>query len=155
MDDYVKTEYKKLQQKYNLPEYKKFNDVFEIVSIEENKSGKFANALTRVVHGKIKFFLTFFDPFLLPQPNSAYMMIVSKDIGRLREGLLEVYKELMVDYNNGYLVLLKGEKEMMNYVKDIWKKHEAYKKKLIKFIEELNKIVLKTTDVKENKGYLG
>jgi hypothetical protein len=154
--DQIEKEYEELQKKYNLPPFKEFNKEFEIVALELDKCGIFLNAITRVVHAKIKHYLSFIDPFLAPQPTSTYTMVIFKELDdTFRKNSLKFYKELMIEYQNGHLVLLGSDKEKVQYINNIWNKNKQYKKEMQSMLKKLNKIVLKDENKSNTAGYLG
>jgi len=147
----IKTEYERLKKKYNLPNFGKLNEEFEIYSIEK-KDCLLRNIRRRIIE-KLGFFTRILDNVLYPNSGSLVSIHESKffsDEEKLR--LSDLYKELMI-YERESLALdvSPDEKEDALVIKKIFKDWNRLKKEVENVVNKMEKSwKTKDEDLKNN-----
>lgn len=154
--DLVKEKYAELCKKYELPDFEKINQEFELEAIDLKKSGIFINAIIRVIHSRLQQFLGYLDQFLVPQPSSAFTIFIFKGLtSENRKKILDLYKEIAILYQYSLKIILSEENEKVEFINHLWKKYPCIKSQFIIIVDELKDIFLKEEKKIKFQEYMG
>ena len=152
----LKKNYKKVQEKYDLPDFDSMNRDFQIEKIADCESDYLIREIRRCIGDKFSNYLRFVETILNPVNAPMFVFSVIKSIGTDEKSKLsETYKELA----KLELTLVKldvdfCEEREAEFIKDSYKKWQKIKKEILSVVE----IMEKNWDNKfeaNNKGYFG
>src|SRR3989344_5359774 len=136
----IEEEYKKL--KYNLPDFKKLDEEFEVSNIQGLEDKKFLTRfIRRKVNEKVIFFCRIIESILYPQsPN--YISIVESRIftEEEKQEMAEFYKKLM-NYEKESLILdvEPDDKQSVKYTNEVFNNWSETKKQMIVITRKMQK----------------
>jgi len=152
----LKQEYKKIQEKYNLPSFEELNEDFNIEKASEVQVELLIREIRRFVADKLSNYMRFVEAILNPVnvPMFVYSLIKSLDTQE-KEKLKEIYKKLsknelkLIELDINY----SEEKEAL-FIRDSYKMWQEMKKDLLDIFEKANKNWDNKVESK-NKDYFG
>ena len=150
----VETKYKELGLKID---YNNFNGVFEICALDLDKCGIFSKAVLRVVVNRIRTYLSYLEPLVNTMPHTFYHMVVFKnasDEDKERAGVF--YRRLMDFYHEALIAEMKGDKEIVKFLENLWKEWEDFDIGVVNVLKICKAVWLdKKEDEKNSSEYLG
>src|SRR3989344_1228252 len=127
----IEEEYKKL--KYNLPDFKKLDEEFEVSNIQGLEDKKFLlRFIRRKVNEKIIFFCRIIESIIYPQSPNYISMVESRVFSEEeKQNMAELYKKLMY-YEKESLILdvESDDKQSTKYINEVLNDWTEIKKKL-------------------------
>jgi len=152
----LKKQYEKLKQKYNLPEFEKLNEDFEIEKLQEKESDLLLREIRRAAIDRNISYLRFIEMFQNPQQAPLFFLALVKNLDSREKQLLDdIYLELgkfeikSIALDNNY-----NENKEAEFIKTFYKDWQKIKEKFGKITQALENSWDKKSD-KSNKGYLG
>ncbi len=149
----LKSQYKKLQEKYNLPEFKEINDAFEIDRIER-ETDRLLREIRKTMLEKIVGYIRLIELIISPAQASPVFMILVKEVSSNDKLILDnVIKEFAIlELNSFKLDIESTEDEEAKEIKNIitaWEKTKEDLKSIIKMMERN----WKSTNQKRDRNY--
>ena len=136
----IEEEYKKL--KYNLPDFKKLDEEFEISNIQGLEDKKFLlRFIRRKVNEKIIFFCRIIESILYPQSPNYISMVESRIFTEEeKQNMAELYKKLM-HYEKESLILdvESDDKQSTKYINEVLNDWTEIKKQLVEITRKMQK----------------
>ena len=137
----LKQEYKKIQEKHNLPGFEEMNSNFNIEKAAEVEVDLLIREIRRFVADKLANYMRFAEAILNPVnvPMFVYSLIKSLDVQE-KEKLTEIYKKLsknelkLIELDINY----SEEKEAL-FIRESYAMWQDMKKDLLDVIEKANK----------------
>ena len=91
----LKKDYKKIQEKYDLPEFEKLNEDFQIEKLAETETDFLVREIRKFMADKFMNYLRFIESILNPVNVPMFVFSIVKSIGEdEKKKLTEVYKKL-------------------------------------------------------------
>ena len=123
----LKKNYKKVQKKYNLPEFEKLNEDFQIEKLSELETDYLIREVRRFMGEKFSNYLRFVEAILNPTNVPTFIFSIVKSIRtEERNKLMEIYKQISkLELELIELDISFSEKNEANFIKgsyDIWQK---------------------------------
>ncbi len=152
----LKENYKKLQERYNLPSFEKLNEDFQIEKATESETDLILREVRKYVTDKFFNYLRFIESILTPTNAPMFVFAITKTIcGKDRERLTELYKKIAkVDIELIELDIEYSEEKEANAIKKYYEMWQDIKKELM----ELVGVIKKNWDNKiedNSKSYFG
>ena len=152
----LKQEYKKIQEKHNLPSFEELNEDFNIEKASEVKVELLIREIRRFIADKLSNYMRFAEAVLNPVNVQmfVYSLIKSLDVQE-KEKLTEIYKKLsknelkLIELDIAY----SEEKEAL-FIRESYVMWQEMKKDLLDVIEKANKNWDNKVESK-NKDYFG
>jgi len=143
----LKKDYKKVQEKYNLPDFIELNKDFHIEKIAEIKTEFLIREIRKFMADRFSNYLRFVEALLNPQNAPMFVFSVVKSIGNEdKKKLTEIYKKLAkIEVELIELDIQFVEQKEVEFVKQSYKTWQEIKKDLLDVV----KIIKKNWD---NKG---
>ena len=131
--------YKKLQKKYNLPNYRELNKNFELDYIDDPFF--LLRSIRKRIHEKIVFFARIFEKIMFPNQAVVIEMYEAKFFTeKEKEDLSKVYEELLsLDRKALSLNISSTDAKEADYIKDTFKIWPKLSKKTMFIIDKLDK----------------
>jgi|TARA_Y100000296_G_scaffold41148_2_gene47438 hypothetical protein len=152
----LKKDYKKIQKKYNLPEFEKLNKDFNIEKTAETETDYLIREVRRLMADKFANYLRFVETLLNPvnAPMSIFSIVKTLKTEE-KNKLTEIYKKLLrneVDHLE--LEVSFSEEKEAKYIKESYETWLGIQKDFVDIIKTIkgnwdNKVE------KNNKGYFG
>ncbi len=152
----LKKDYKKIQEKHNLPGFEELNKDFQIEKIAEVKTEFLIREIRKFMADKFSNYLRFIDALLHPVNTPMYIFSIIKLIGvEEKKKLIDIYKKLVkIEVRLIELDIKFFEEKEAEFIKesyDVWKE---IKKDMLEIIEVIKKNWDNKSEVNE-KGYFG
>ena len=152
----LKEDYKKIQEKYDLPEFEKLNEDFQIEKLAETETDFLVREIRKFVADKFMNYLRFIESILNPVNVPMFVFSIIKSIGEdEKKKLTEVYKKLAKCEVE--LIKLDIEFSEDNEAKFVKESYELWQK-IKKDISGVIDVIRKNWDNKlesNGKGYFG
>lgn len=153
----VKKNYLKLQKKYNLPDFDKLNEDFQIEKVAESETDLLLREIRRFMFDKISNYIRFLESLLNPINASMFTFSILKTLGvgdkRIAE---EIYKKLMrLEVDLMEIDIEYSEEKEVEFIKNAVKVWSGVKKDWIKIVESVKKNWDNNIPTRDNKGYFG
>ncbi len=152
----LKENYKKIQEKYNLPDFEILNAEFGIEKIAEIETDFLIREVGKVMAEKFLNYLHFVEFILNPVNSPLFIFSVIKTLGEEeKKKFNEIYKELAkIEVRLIELDVDFSEEKEAIFIKE---SHEVWKKIKKDFVEIVGKIKKNWDNKSENnnKGYFG
>ena len=152
----LKEDYKKIQERYDLPEFEKLNEDFQIEKLAETETDFLVREIRKFVADKFMNYLRFIESILNPVNVPMFVFSIVKSIGEdEKKRLTEVYKKLAkceVDLIG--LDIEFSEDNEAKFVKESYEVWQEMKKDILGIID----VIKKNWDNKlesNGKGYFG
>jgi len=152
----LKKDYKKLQEKFNLPEFEEFNKEFQIEKIAESETDFLVREIRKYMADKFSNYIRFIEALLNPVNAPMFIFSVVKLISaEEKKQLTECYKKLAkIQIKLIELDVKFVEQKEVEFVKESYKTWKEIQEDILNIIN----IIEKNWDNKseENgKGYFG
>jgi hypothetical protein len=152
----LKEDYRKLQEKYNLPFFEKLNEDFQIEKIAECETDFILREVRTCITDKFFNYLRFIESLLTSTNAPMFVFAITKTLEQKdKEKLMELYKKIAkVDVDIIELDLQYSEEKEAKSIREYYEMWQKIKKELIEIVD----IIKKNWDVKiedSGKGYLG
>ena len=152
----LKKDYKKVQKKFELPDFEEFNEDFCIEKIAEAKTDFLIREMRKFMADKFSNYLRFIETILNPVNVPMFVFSVVKTIGaEEKKKLTEIYKKLArIEVELIELDVQFVEKKEAEFVKENYKVWQGIKKNLL----EVLGVIRKNWEIKSEvngKGYFG
>jgi len=152
----VKKNYRKFQEKYNLPSFDKLNEDFQIEKITENETDYLLREVKKAMAEKFYNYLRFTETLLNPVNAPVFIFSMIKSIeAEKKKNLNEIYKKLAKNEIRIIEIdLVYSEKKEAEFIKESYKLWQEIKEELLDIIKNVkdnwdNKLEGK------RKGYFG
>jgi hypothetical protein len=152
----LKGDYKKLQEKHNLPSFEKLNEDFQIEKATEAETDFILKEVRKSVTDKFFNYLRFIESILTPSNAPMFVFAITKTLGtKDREKLIELYKKIAkVDIDLIELDIEYSEEKEADAIKKYYEMWQDIKKELLEIVG----VIKKNWDTKiedSGKGYFG
>ncbi|MCX6748811.1 MAG: hypothetical protein NT076_04350 [Candidatus Pacearchaeota archaeon] len=154
--DILKKEYKLVKKKYNLPEFSKLNEDFDIEKLQEKETDLLVRELRRIIVEKNVIYLRFVEMFLNPSQAPMFFLSLAKNMSSNDSKMLEElyvhlgkYEILSLELDNIY-----NEAKEAEFIKKFYVGWQETKTKLAELLKKLKDSWDKKSE-KRDKGYLG
>ena len=150
----IKKQYKKLEKKYKLPSFDKFDKEFEISTLDTDDF--LLRNTRRRMNNKLTFFTQIFDTILFPNPSSLISMHESKSCSEEEKNkIMKFYNKLMtLERESLSFDVEPDDKKEAEFIKKLWKQWLKIKKETNKLVEKM-KESWKDEDKKIKNHYFG
>jgi len=150
----IKKQYKKLEKKYKLPSFDKFDKEFEISTLDTDDF--LLRNVRRRMNNKLTFFTQVFDTILFPNQNSLISMHEAKSFSEEEKNkIMKFYNKLMTFEREALLFDIEpDDKKEAEFIKKLWKQWSEIKKETNKLVEKM-KNSWKDEDIKIKNHYFG
>ena len=137
----LKKDYKKIQNKYNLPDFKELNEDFSIEKVAETETENLIREIRRFMGEKFSNYLRFSEAILNPVNVPMFVLSVIKTINSEdKKRLTEVYKRLSkIEVQLLELEIEFSDKKEAEFIKDSFKIWQDIKKDLIELVETIRR----------------
>ncbi len=152
----LKKEYEKYKIKYNLPNFEKINEDFEIEKLQGKETDLFLREVRRSIIDKIVAYLRFIETFINPVNAPLLFLTLIKSLeASERKSLHELYLRLgKFEIESVVLDNVYDEKKESEFIKKIFKEWQETKKEFDKVVQSMMKNMEAKGEMRE-KGYLG
>jgi hypothetical protein len=152
----LKENYRKLQEKYDLPSFEKLNEDFQIEKAAEFETDFILREVRRYITDKFFNYLRFIESILTPNNVPMFVFAITKTLGaKEKEKLMELYKKIAkVDVELIELDLQYSEEKEAQSIKQYYRIWQEIKKELMEIVG----VIKKNWDAKaedNGKGYFG
>lgn len=150
----IKKNYELLKKKYNLPDFDRLNNEFEISLIEHEEF--LLRDIVKKITEKVEIYAKLAESWLQPDTNSIAAMHECKFIEEIeKEKIYDIFKRLMVLDRESIKASLGDEKEEAEFVKLSFEEWIKVKQDLRPIVAKIRTTWDKDSDVREDLGYLG
>jgi hypothetical protein len=154
--DELKAQYKKFQEKYNLPNFELLNQEFSIEKIAESGTEILTKEIRRFIADKIFNYLRFIETLLNPANAPMFIFSVIKSLNQEdKKRLTDIYEKLSeIDLELIKLDLESSEDKDAEFIKQVYNSWQEVKRNLIPIVGKL-KNIKENNDEKSNSKYFG
>ncbi len=154
--DELKKEYKKLQEKYRLPDFEGLNQDFYIEKIAEFETEFLTREIRRFIADKIYNYLRFIETLLNPVNAPMFIFSVIKSMSQEdKKKFSDIYDRLSkIDLELIKLDVESSEKKDAEFIRQVYSSWQEIKKEMISLLERLNKEKSKE-EGNTGSGYFG
>ncbi len=151
----LKSSYKKLSDKYNLPSYKEMDEDFDINKIDSTED-TLVRDIRELMFSKFASVLNFVELLLNPTNGSMFHMYLVKGINTEEKNSLNNLFESLgsIEIESFSLDINYSEKNEATYIKESFEKWQKMKPELDKIISSI-KLNWKKVSSKKEKSYYG
>jgi len=137
----LKEDYKEIQKKYDLPEFEKLNEDFQIEKLAEIETDFLVKEIRKFIADKFMNYLRFIESILNPVNVPIFIFSIIKSIGEdEKKKLTEVYKKLVkCEVDLIKLDIESSEDDEVKFVKKSYKLWQEMKKDILKIVEVIKK----------------
>lgn len=152
----VKKNYRKFQEKYNLPDFEKLNEDFQIEKIAENETDYLLREVKKAMADKFYNYLRFTETLLNPVNAPVFIFSIIKLIeAEKKKKLNEIYKKLAKNEIRIIEVdLVYSEKKEAEFIKESYELWQEIKEELLDIIKNVKGNWNSKLEGK-SKGYFG
>ena len=135
----LKKEYKKIQNKHNLPDFKDLNEDFNIEKVAETETENLIREIRRFMGEKFSNYLRFSEAILNPVNVPMFVFSIVKTIKpEDRKKLTEIYKKLSgIEVKLIELEIEFSEKKEAEFIKESFKTWQEIKKDLLEILKTI------------------
>lgn len=154
----IKSQYEKFQKKYDLPNYEKLDEEFELLYIHNIIEIKpVLRFVRRRIADKLNWAIIFLHGIVQPNPSSLVSMEENKFFtDKEKEEIIKILKELAsIERKNFVLDLEHKEEDDAKFIKENVKRWEEIKKKLLEYGIKIQEEWKKETNVDKKEHYFG
>jgi hypothetical protein len=152
----LKEDYKIVQKKYSLPDFKEMNEEFQIERIAENETEILIREVRKFVMEKFSNYLRFIESVLNPANSPYFIFSIVKTLGNTeKEKLSEIHKQI-TKFEIEVLILDTkfDERDEAKLIKDSYVEWQKIKKDFLEIVEVVKKNL--DNELKEKgKSYFG
>lgn len=152
----LKLDYKKLQDKHNLPDFDRMNEEFSVEKLSETETDFLIREVSKVMAEKFSNYLRFVELIINPANSPIFIFSLIKSMTENEKKILsDIYKELakmeleMIELDVSY-----SEKKEADFINSSYKKWVVMKDDFLKVIEKI-KSNWDAKNEKNNNGYFG
>ncbi len=152
----LKLDYKKLQDKHNLPDFDRMNEEFSVEKLSETETDFLIREVSKVMAEKFSNYLRFVELIINPANSPIFIFSLIKSMTENEKKILsDIYKELakieleMIELDVSY-----SEKKEADFINNSYKKWVVMKEGFLKVIEKI-KTNWDSKNEKNNNGYFG
>ena len=152
----LKKDYKNIQKKYNLPEFKKLNEDFSIEKVAEIETENLIREIRRHMGEKFSNYLRLSEAILNPVNVPIFIFSIVKTIKpEDRKRLTDVYKKLSkIEVKSIEREIEFSEKKESEFIKESFKTWQEIKKDLMEVIDTVKRSWDNKFEI-NNKSYFG
>lgn len=152
----LKSDYRKLQEKHNLPGFDELNEDFVIEKASESESELLIREIRKFIADKLANYLRFIETILNPVNAQMFVFSIIKSLGNEeKEKLTEIYKQLSKNEINLIVLDVRyDEKREAEFIKESFKMWQDIKKDLLEILGKVQANWDNKSEVK-NKDYFG
>jgi len=152
----LKKNYQVIQKKYNLPDFARLNEDFQIEKVSELETDNLIREIRKFMADKFSSYLRFVETILHPVNAPMFVFSVVKLIGNdEKDRLNEVYKKLVkIEIRLIDLDIEFNEKKEAEFVKDSYELWQNIKKDILQVLDTIKKNWNNKTE-SNNKDYFG
>lgn len=152
----IKEEYKKIEEKFNLPAFEKLVEEFDVEKISEKEEGLLIRDIRRAVTEKISGYLHLFEMLMNPSSPPMFVFSFMKNLSEQdKKEIKEIYKELSrLQIHTIKLDTMYDENKEAEFIKKTYTLWQNLKKKVYSLVETFEKEFEKNSETKE-KSYFG
>lgn len=152
----VKEDYKKIEEKFNLPPFEKMMEDFDMEKLSEKEEGYMVRDVRRIVAEKIGAYMHLFEMLMNPSSPPMFVFSFMKNLSEQDKKVIkEVYKELSkIQIITIKLDTIYDEKKEADFIKKTNANWQILKKKVYALAETFEKEFEKNAETKE-KSYFG
>ena len=151
----LKEEYNKFRKKYDLPEFTKLNEYFDIEDLVEYESEFLLRKIRKIISEKIAGYLRFFEIILNPSNAPIFFFkIIKKLDNKDRENLNRIYEQFgNLEIEMIRLDLEYDEKKEAEFIKNIFKTFSEIKVEVLEIIDKM--LSNGSKEEKDKSSYFG
>lgn len=160
-DDYdvigkLKEKYAPFQKKYNLPKFDDLDREFKLYNVDEYTTDIMFD-IRRQITAVLTSINAYILPILMPLEGEIVSLVESAGVKKdVKVKMNVLFKKIQYFNHKGIAASLKSEKDMVDYVKEIWKDWPSMKKDMAFFADKLTLVWEKEQrSEKEDVGYMG
>ncbi len=152
----IKEDYKKIEEKFNLPAFEKLVEDFDIEKISEKEEGLLIRDIRRAIAEKISGYLHLFEMLMNPASPPMFVFSFMKNLSEQdKKEIKDIYKELArIQIFTIKLDTIYNENKEGEFIKKTFTNWEGLKKKIYSLVEIFEKEFEKNSETKE-KSYFG
>jgi len=152
----LKEEYKKIEEKFSLPPFEKFEEDFDMEKILDKDEGILVRDIRRVILEKLAGYLHLFETLINPSSPPMFVFAFMKNLSEQdKKEIKDVYKELSrLQIETIKLDTIFDENKEAAFIKKAYSEWQDLKKRIYKLVETFEKEFEKSTETKE-KSYFG
>lgn len=154
--DNLKKEYKKIQEKYSLPEFDELNKEFMIEKIVESETDYLIREVRKHVAERLYSYLRFTETMLNPQNAHLFMFSIIKTMDEEdKKKVSDIYKKLAENEIKMVKIdIIFDEEKEAEFIKNSYNLWKEVSKEIFSIIEKAEKKLDDKFDA-PNKGYFG
>lgn len=151
----LKSEYKTLTLKHNLPDFRELAEDFDIEKISEKESSFLLREIRRVMNEKISAYIHFFETLINPTGPPMFIFTILRNISEEdRKNLKEIYKILSkTQIEIIKLDTIYKEDTEVKFINDTFNLWQKIKPTIYKLAENF-KLAFEKNDTSEKRSYL-
>ncbi|MFC1682038.1 hypothetical protein ACFL0X_00285 [Nanoarchaeota archaeon] len=152
----LKKDYKEIQEKYNLPEFEKLNEDFQIEKISEVETEFLIREIRKFMAEKFSNYMRFIEMVLHPVSAPMFIFSVIKSMGSdEKKKLTDVYKKLAkIEIDLIELDIKFVEEKEVSFVKGSYETWQEIKEDMLDIFSKIKSNWDSKFEV-NNKGYFG
>ncbi len=153
----LKSKYKELQEKYNLPGFELLNQDFSIEKIAEFESELLTKEIRRFIADKIFNYLRFIETIINPANAPIFIFSIIKSINADdKKKLNSIYEKLsLIDLELIKLDVESTEKRDADFIKRVFDSWQEIKRELIPILDRFRYIKEENNEEKSKSKYFG
>jgi hypothetical protein len=152
----LKEDYKKVEEKFELPSFDKLEEDFDMEKILDKEEGILIRDVRRVILEKLSGYLHLFETLINPTSPPVFVFSFMKNLSEQdKKEIKEIYKELSrLQIETIKLDTIFDEKKEANFIKNAYSQWQNLKKRIYGLVEIFEKEFEKSNETKE-KSYFG
>jgi hypothetical protein len=152
----LKEEYKKIEEKFELPSFEKLEEDFDMEKILDKGEGLLVRDVRRVILEKLSSYLHLFETLINPASPPMFVFTFMKNLSEQdKKEIKAIYKELSrLQIETIKLDTIFDEKKEVSFIKRAHSQWQDLKKRVYALVETFEKEFEKNTETKE-KSYFG
>jgi len=137
----MKKDYLELQKKYNLPDFKKLNEDFQIEKVAESETEILLKEIRRFMFDKVSNYMRFLESLINPVSASIFTFSVLKTLNSDDKKIAEdIYKKLMkLEIDLMEIDIEYDEEKEADFIKKITEVWNSIKKDWLKLVGSMKK----------------
>ena len=152
----IENEYVKIEKKFQLPEFAKLIEDFDVDKIAEKEGGILIRDVRRTINDKLSAYLHLFETLMNPSSPPIFVLTFLKNLTDDNRKLIkEIYKNLSkIQLSNMKLDTIFDEKKEAEFIKNSFNEWQPMKKKVYSLFGDFEQEFEKNSESKE-KSYFG
>jgi hypothetical protein len=150
----LELEYGKLKNKYELPEFEKLSEDFDLEKVSEKESLFLAREIRRAINEKMTAYLHLFETLINPAAPPMFVFSILRNISPENKELLKIlYKKLArTQIETMKLDTIYNEEEEVKFIKETFENWQEIKKEVYQLIEQFESS-FDTDDIAKRRSY--